>query len=85
LLKLDQRAAEIFWMQKQHGFAMRADFRFTVAEHACALPLERVARDANIIDLVADVMNPAVGVLLEKFCDRRALAPRLEQIDFSGW
>ena len=34
LLDLDQRAGEVFRVQKQHRLAMSADFRVPVPEHA---------------------------------------------------
>src|SRR5215471_5226707 len=68
-------------MQKEHGLAMGADLRLAVAEHARALPLQTVARSDDVVDLVADVVDAAVGIALEKFRDRRALAERLEELD----
>ena len=50
---------------------MRADLRLAGAEHPGARPSKLVARGEDIGDLVADVMNAAVGVLLEEPGDRR--------------
>ena len=72
LLDLDQGAAEILGVQEQHRLAVGADLRLAVAEHARALGLEPVARRDDVVDLVADVVNAAVGIALEKFRDRRA-------------
>src|SRR6185295_6794040 len=71
LLKLDQRAAEIFRMQEQDRFAMRADLWLPIAEHARTLRLECVARSADVRHFIAYVMNAAVWIALEEFCDRR--------------
>src|ERR1041385_2670542 len=82
LLDLDERAGKILWMQEQHRLAVRADFRLAVAEHPCALLDQPVARRNNIRYVVANVVNAAVGVTLEEFCDRRVIAQRLDELDF---
>ena len=53
---------------------MRADLRAAVAEHARALRREPVARRKDVVDLVAEVVDAAIRVALEKFGDRRILA-----------
>ena len=40
-----------------------------------------VARGQNIINLIADVMNPARRVLFEKSLDRAVVAQRIEQFN----
>ncbi len=60
-------------MEKQHRLAVGADFGLTIAEHARALSDQPVARGDDIRHIVADVMDAAVGVALDEFCDRRSL------------
>ena len=81
LFNLDQRAAKILRVQEQDRLAVGADLRLAVAEHACALRLEPVARGADIVDLLADVVNATIGIALEKFCNGRRLPERLEQFN----
>ena len=57
-------------MKEQDRLAVGADLRLPVAEHARALRLELVARRKNVVDLVADMMDAAVGVAVEEFGDR---------------
>ncbi|MEY9691729.1 hypothetical protein ABH976_002875 [Bradyrhizobium ottawaense] len=52
-----------------------------VAEHPRALLHQRVARGDDVDDLVADMVDAAVGIALEEFCDRRGLAERLDEFD----
>ena len=72
---------KILGMQEQHRLAVRADLRVAVAKHARALRLQLVAGGDDVIDLVADVMNAAVGILFDELGDRRILAERLEKFD----
>src|SRR5437763_1631858 len=81
LLELDQRAAEILRVQEQDRLAVGADLRFAVAEDARALVLEPVAGGADVVDLVADVMDAAVRIALEELRDRRALPEWRQQLD----
>src|SRR6185437_2206204 len=68
-------------MKKQNGLAVRSDFRFAIAEHARALSSERVAGGADVRHFVADVMDAAVGILLQELRDGRVFAERLQQFD----
>src|ERR1700730_14352998 len=82
LLEFDQRAAEILRMEEQHRLAVGAGLGLAVAEHAGAALFKGITRDADVVDLVAQVMDAAVRIALEEFRDRRALPVRLEQLDF---
>src|SRR6185369_17165380 len=82
LLKFDQRSEKVLRMQEQYRLAMCADFRLAIAEHASARRLELVARGADVVDFVTDVMDAAVGIALEELRDGRILAERLQQLDF---
>ena len=82
LLDLDQRAGEVFRVQKQHRLAVSADFRVPVPENARALGLELVASSDDVLDLVAEVVHPAVRIALEKFGDRRVGAERCKSSIF---
>ena len=62
-------------MKEQHGLAVGADLGLAVAEHPRALRLEPVARRDDVVDLVADMVDAAVGVALEELGDRRSLRP----------
>src|SRR4051812_8539768 len=81
LLDLDQRAGKVLWMQEQHRLAVGSDLRLTVPEHPRALPDQAVAGRDNIRHVIADMMDAAVGVAVEEFCDRRGLAKRLDELD----
>src|SRR5262245_64558482 len=81
LLDLDQRAAEVLRMEEQHRPAVRADFRLPIAKHARARSLEAIAGGADILHLVADVMDAPARVPLEECGDRGVLAQRLQEFD----
>src|SRR5262245_3645967 len=81
LLEFNQRPAKILGVQEQHRLAVRADLGFALPQHARALRDEPVARGDDVRDLVAEMMNSAIGVPLQKPGDRRALAERAEQLD----
>src|SRR5215470_9659042 len=81
LFDLDQRAGKILGMEEQHRLAMRADLRLAVTEHARAFLDELVTRGEDVDHLVADMMDAAVGVALDEFCNRRGLAQRLDELD----
>src|SRR5262245_25442766 len=81
LLDLHQRAAEVLGMQEQHGLAVGADLRLAVSEHPRTLCLELVPGGADVVDLVADMVDPAVRIALEELRDRRGLSERLEELD----
>src|SRR3954462_12230461 len=81
LLELDERAAEVFRMQEEHRLAMRPDLRLAAAENAPPRRDEPVAGGANVVDLVADVVDAALRAALEEARDRRALAEGLEELD----
>src|SRR3974390_1708377 len=79
LFDLDQRAGKILRMQKQDRLAMRADPRLAVAQHPRAFPDQRIARGDDVGNLIADVVNPAVGVAFEEFGNWRCFAKRLDE------
>jgi hypothetical protein len=58
-------------VEKQHALAVGADLGLAVAEHARAVGLEPVAHRDDVVDLVADVVDAAVGIAVEEFRDRR--------------
>jgi 2,3-bisphosphoglycerate-independent phosphoglycerate mutase len=60
---------------------MGADLRLAVAEDARASRAQPVARGMDVIDLVADMVDPARGILLEKAPDRGILAEGVEKLD----
>src|SRR4051794_31602437 len=62
LLQLDQGAGEILGMQEQHRLVVGAYPGLAVAQHPRSPGLELVARGVDILDLVADVVDAAVGV-----------------------
>src|SRR5690242_8155028 len=72
-------------MQEQDRLAVRADLRLTRTENACALRSQLIARRFDVGDLIADVMNAAVWIALEKSGDRGLRAERLEQLDLGVW
>src|SRR5258708_2741978 len=69
LLEFDQRAREVLGMQEQHRLVMRADLGFAVAQHPRALGLELVAGGVDVLDLVPDMVDAAVGIAGEKVGD----------------
>src|SRR4051812_7554898 len=81
LLDFDQGAGKILWMQEQHRLAMGADLGLAIPEHPRPFLDQGVPRGNNIGDLVADMMNTAIGIALEEFRDRRGLAERLDELD----
>src|SRR6476659_5508662 len=81
LLKLGQRAAEVFRMQEQHRLAVRPDLWVAVADHTRALRFELVARGQDVGHLVAHMMDAAVRVLLQELGDRAICAERLQELD----
>src|SRR5262245_32299426 len=68
-------------MQEKYGLAVRADLGFAIAEHARTLRFEPVTRGADVVDLITDVVNAAVGIALKKFCNRGRVAQRLKKLD----
>src|SRR5438128_10393627 len=82
LLDLDQSTAKILRVQEQYRFSVSADLRLAIAEDARSVRLEALPYGEDIVDLVAEMVDPAVGVALQEFFDRRGLAQRLEQLDF---
>src|SRR4051812_12487047 len=79
LFDLDERAGKILRMQEQHRFAMRSGLRLAVPKYPGAFPDQPVARRENVGHIVADMMDAAVGIALEEFCDRRGLPKRLDK------
>jgi hypothetical protein len=68
-------------VQEQHRLAMGSGLRLAGAEHPGARRLKTVAGGEDVVDLVADVVNAARGVLVEETLDRRVMAQRIKQFD----
>src|SRR5262249_55725132 len=81
LFEFNERAAKVLRVKKQNGFAVRADFRLAVAKNARALRFERVTGGTDVRNFVADVMDAAVGILLEELRDGRFGAEWLQQFN----
>src|SRR6516162_6876184 len=60
---------------------MGAHLRLPVAQHTYPFRLELVARSADVLDLVTDVMYSTIAIAIEKPGNRRSLSERLEQLD----
>jgi hypothetical protein len=73
LFDLDQRAGKILGVEEQHRLAVGADPGLAVAKRACAVRDYPVARGDDVGDVVADMVDAAVGIALDEFCDRRGL------------
>jgi uncharacterized ferritin-like protein (DUF455 family) len=71
----------ILGVQEEHRLVVRAVPGLTIAQHARTACLELVARGVDILDLVADMVDAAVGIAREESRDRRLLAQRLQQLD----
>ncbi len=69
-------------MQKKHRLAVRSGARLAVAEYAQPRRRQAIARGADILHLVADVVDAARRVARQKARYRRLLSQRLEQLDF---
>src|SRR5690606_32196758 len=81
LLQFEQGAAEILRMKEQYRLAMGTDLRFPVAQYAHALGLETVSCGDDVVYLVAEVVDAAVGVARKEPGDRRIVPQRFEQFD----
>src|SRR5215469_9516840 len=66
LLELDKRSTEILRMQKQHWLVMRTQARFAITKDPRTFGAQPIACGGDVIDLVAQVMNAARRVALEK-------------------
>src|SRR5262245_4351190 len=60
---------------------MRADLWLAVTQDACPSPFQPVAGGDDVVDFIADVMDTAVCIALEKFGDRGVLSERFQQLD----
>src|SRR6266487_3474838 len=81
LLDLDQSTAKILRVQEQHRLAVGADLRLAVAQNPRPVRLEALARGQDVVDLVAQMVDTAVGIAFQEFLDRRGFAQRLEELD----
>src|SRR5829696_2182932 len=81
LLELEERAAEVLRMEEQHGLAVRADLGLPAPKHTRTRRDQSVLGGADVVDLVADVVDAAFGVPLQERGDGRALAQGLEKLD----
>ncbi len=81
LLQLDQRAAEILWMEEQDRFAMGAELRLGVTEYPHAVPFKFLTCRRDVFDLIADMVDAAFGHAPEKICDRRVVPERGDQLN----
>ncbi len=81
LLELGQSTAEILGCRNSTGLPWAPIFGLPSprTRAPCAFSLSRAAQD--VFNLVAEVMDPAVGILLDELCDRRRLAQRLHELD----
>src|SRR3546814_6454354 len=68
-------------MEEQDRLVMRADAGLTVAEDARAFALQLVASRVDVCNLVADMVNAAAGIALEKPGDRGIFAERTQKLD----
>jgi hypothetical protein len=68
-------------VQEQHRLAVGAHLRLPVAEDACTFLFELVARGADVINLIADVVNSTVRVAVEELGDGRLVAKWGDQLD----
>jgi len=71
-------------MKEKDRLVVRAQPRLAVAEHAGALRLQPIARGDDVLDLVADMMHPAAGVLLEIALGEDSLAPFMPSAAIDG-
>src|SRR6056297_13519 len=62
---------------------MCADLGLTATQNPRAGGFQMVTRGKDVIDLVADMVNAARGVLFQKAVDRAVLAQRIKQFDLS--
>ena len=53
-------------MKKQHWLAMGTDLGFAISQNASTACQQLVARPDDVVDLVADVMDPAIPVLFKE-------------------
>src|SRR5229473_729532 len=81
LLELDQSTAKILGVQEQHRFAVGADLRLPIAQNPRSARLEALARGEDVVDLVAQMVDAAVGIALQEFFERRSGSQRFEQLD----
>ena len=79
LFEFDQRAIEIFRMQKQHRLAMRPGPRRAVAQHPGAAGFQRFRGSEDVGHLEADVMHAAGRVLVEESGNGGGVAQGFEQ------
>ena len=73
--------AKSFGCRKSTGLPCAPGPRRPVAEHPRPLRLQPVARREDVVDLVAEVMDPAARVLREEGRDRRGLPQRMQELD----
>src|SRR5262245_42288080 len=81
LFQLQQRAGEILGMQEQDRLAMGPDLGLAVSQDASASRLQPVTRDNDVVDLVADMMDTARRILVEKARDRGGITQRRQKLD----
>ena len=70
-------ADKILGVEEQNRLSMRARFRLAIAQNTGARGLELIPRRNDILDLVADVVHPALRVLFEELRNRRVCSQRL--------
>src|SRR4051794_38782660 len=81
LLQLDQRTEEVLRMEEKHRLSMCTNLRLAIAKHPRPRCPQPVSNCKDIIDLVADVVHAASGILFKKGRNRRRLAKRLQQLN----
>ena len=72
MLQFHKAAVEILGVQEQHGLVMGADLRLAIAQYARALRFQLVARGVDVLDLVADMMDAAIGKTRSDYAAVRA-------------
>merc|ERR1711860_1841 len=81
LFKLDQNPGAVFRMEKHDRFSMGADSRLR-AQTSNFLSLQILNCLLNIVDFDANMMNPAILILVEKSLNRALFTQWFEKLDF---
>src|SRR5258706_14988952 len=85
LFQFDERSAKILGVEEENRLSVRAGLWLSVTQNAGSRGNQAIAGRKDIVDLIADVVNAAVGVPLQKLCDGRIGAQRFEQFDLRIW
>src|SRR5215831_4470135 len=82
--ELDQCAEKIAGMEKGDRLAGDVVLRLAGAQHAHAVPSERMRGFLDVVDAEAEVMDAAFRIALEESGDRRIRPRRLHQLDLAA-